>query len=145
MVMLHLLKHPDDTGTVLQMMAEARDKNQAVQFGLLDRMLEHNLITDADAQPLRERVLGQPAPQVKMRPITSRATTPPLTSITGAPPAAKVHTVSDAPTPTPAPASSSQPIVPVQPDPQPAPAQAPSSGGVKKWKSVKKSAGQEPE
>ena len=58
-ILLHLLRHPDDTATVLQMMADARDKNQAVRLGLLDRMLEQNLITDADAQPLRDSVLGQ--------------------------------------------------------------------------------------
>ena len=73
MIRLHLLQHPEDTGAVLQMMTDAEDKNQAVRLGLLARMLEHNLITDADAQPLRDAILSQPisgAP-VKMRPITS--------------------------------------------------------------------------
>lgn len=73
MVMMHLLRHPDDTASVLQMMADARDKDHAVQLGLLDQMLEHNLITDADAQPLRDAVLGRPISSVvKMRPITRR-------------------------------------------------------------------------
>ena len=81
MVMMHLLQHPDDTASVLQMMADARDKNQAVRLGLLDRMLEHDLITDADAQPLRDAVLGQPISSssvIKMRPIVSRAMPPAL-------------------------------------------------------------------
>jgi hypothetical protein len=165
MILLHLMQHPDDTGTVLQMMADARDRNQSVQLGLLDRMLEHNLITDADAQPLRDSVLGRTiAPTVKMRPITPRTTPAALTPATtsqaipsaaspapdparapapapSAPvsaPAKKVHVVGDGPVPT-------QPKQPVQPGPLPPPNPAPSAGGVKKWKSLKKDPDQEPE
>jgi hypothetical protein len=89
MIMLHLLQHPDDTGTILQMMTDARDKNQAVQMGLLDRMLENKLITDADAQPLRDRVLGQSViPPPLMRPIASRAQPQALPPAVAAPPPA---------------------------------------------------------
>ncbi len=179
MILLHLMQHPDDTGTVLQMMTDARDKNQAVQLGLLDRMLEHNLITDADAQPLRDSVLGRPITSpVKMRPITPRVTPaalPPAapqmlpsggssapdsarprtpTPSTPAPTPAstsakKVYAVADAPAPAqPAktrPTKQAQSIQPTQTDPQPAPDPAPSTGGVKKWKSLKKNPDQEPE
>jgi hypothetical protein len=149
-VMLHLMRHPDDTGTVLQMIADSRDKNQAVQLGLLDRMLEHNLITDADAQPLRDSVLGRIAAPVTVRAIAPH--TPPalpgtvsssLTSTAG--PAKKAYTVGDVP-------ASAQPtnIQPASQPPSPqsdAPATsapAPPPGGVKKWKPVKKKPGQDP-
>jgi hypothetical protein len=151
MVMLHLMRHPDDTGTVLQMIADARDKNQAVQLGLLDRMLEHNLITDADAQPLRDSVLGRIAPPVTMRAIAPR--TPPALPGTASPAQPrtaeapqKVYAVEDIP----ASAQSGS----IQPANQPSSAEPgapatltppPPAGGVKKWKSVKKSPGQDPE
>lgn len=181
MILLHLLQHPDDTGSVLQMMAEARDRNQSVQLGLLDRMLEHNLITDADAQPLRDSVLGRSvAPPIKMRPITPRTTPaalPPATTSQAVPPAAssapdparaqasappasgsapakKVYVVGDSPASTPPAKTRSGrqpgPTQAAQPDPVPPPTassgpSAPSAGGVKKWKSLKKSPDQEPE
>ena len=156
MVMMHLLQHPDDTASVLQMMADARDKNQAVRLGLLDRMLEHNLITDADAQPLRDAVLGQPISSsvVKMRPISSRVMpsalppgAPQALPHAGSPDPAPVRAPSSATGSTGSPGStrpakgtyavvdapSSAPSVnpgaatPTQPDPQPEPEHAPSS------------------
>ena len=158
MVLFHLLQHPEDTGTVLQMMIEARDRNQTVQLGLLDRMLEHNLITDADAQPLRDSVLGRvanPNPQVTMRPIAPRAAPPALPASPGPPsatssppspapgPAKKVYGVGDDPTLPPS--SPTGPVKPLEPDPPPAPGPAPPAGGVKKWKSLRKNPDQEPE
>jgi hypothetical protein len=151
-LLMHLMQHPDDTKTVLQIMSDARDRNQTAQFGLLDRLLDHNLITDADAQPLRDRVLGAPStPPATMRPITSRATPPALPSSTtspasaapvssppgtqaaagGTPPAKKVYVVGDADVTGQAPPAAA-------PDPQPGPDPAAPAGGVKKWKSVKK-------
>ena len=142
------MQHPDDTATVLQIMSDARDRNQTAQFGLLDRLLDHHLITDADAQPLRDRVLGAPStPPATMRPITSRATPPalpptapppaatpvpatpgPQAAAGGTAPAKKVYVVGDADVTGQAAA----------PDSQPGPDPAAPTGGVKKWKSVKK-------
>ncbi len=147
-LLIHLMQHPDDTATVLQIMSDARDRNQTAQFGLLDRLLDHHLITDADAQPLRDRVLGAPStPPATMRPITSRATPPalpptapppaatpvpatpgPQAAAGGTAPAKKVYVVGDADVTGQAAA----------PDPQPGPDPAAPTGGVKKWKSVKK-------
>lgn len=151
MVMLHLTRHPDDTGTVLQMIGDSRDKNQAVQLGLLDRMLEHNLITDADAQPLRDSVLGRIAPPVTMRAIAPR--TPPAlpggassSQASTAGPAKKTYAVGDVPASAqPAnPQPANQPPSP-QPDAPATPTPPPPAGGVKKWKSVKKNPDQDPE
>jgi hypothetical protein len=61
-VLMHLIRNPDDTAGVLQLMIEAKDNDRSAHLALLDRMLEHKLITDGDAQPLRDRVLGPPAP-----------------------------------------------------------------------------------
>jgi hypothetical protein len=132
MVLLHLLQHPEDTGTILQMMADARDKNQAVELGLLDRMLEHNLITDADAQPLRDRVLGGPTTSsVTMRPISPRAMPQALPSGQSPTQTQKAYVVEDAP-------ALAQPakVVPIESDPDPD--SRPATGGVKKWKPLKK-------
>lgn len=59
-VLEHLLQHPEDTGTVLAMMASGRERNQTLQLGILKELLDKGLITDADAQPLRDAVLGGP-------------------------------------------------------------------------------------
>lgn len=171
-VLLHLMQHPDDTSSVLQMMADARDKNQAVRLGLLDRILEHNLITDADAQPLRDAVLGQPISSsvVKMRPIIPRAMPSALPSgtpqaspstgsagpdqasapsstaaTTGSRPSKKVYAVVDVSPPDPsADPSRAKPSQPAQADPEPAPEHAPAPGRVKGWKPLKKNLDQEP-
>jgi hypothetical protein len=61
-LMLHLAQHPEDTGSVLQMLAASRERNEQVRLGLLDRMLERGFIQDADIGPLRESILGAPGP-----------------------------------------------------------------------------------
>ena len=118
-ILLHLRQHPDDTVTVLQMVAETRDRNQTAQFGLLDRMLEHGLITDADAQPLRDSLMGTNTPSATMRPITRHATpaaiaaAPPIQGRPSSPPAQvkppaqgkKTYAVNDAPPSVPRPAA----------------------------------------
>ena len=155
-ILLHLRQHPDDTVTVLQMLAETRDRNQTAQFGLLDRMLEHGLITDADAQPLRDSLMGTNTPSATMRPITRHATpaaiaaAPPDPGPSSSPPAQvkppaqgkKTYAVNDAPPSVP-PASGRPAGSP--PPSQSAPAPVSPAGGVKKWKSLKKSPDQGPE
>lgn len=70
-LMMHMLQHPEDTGSVLSMMKDNREKEQALRLNLLegdrrhylamlDRALENNLINDDDAQPLRD-MLFHPA------------------------------------------------------------------------------------
>lgn len=61
-LMLHLAQHPEDTGSVLQMLAAARTRNEDIRLGLLDRMLERGFIQDADIGPLRDNVLGGTGP-----------------------------------------------------------------------------------
>lgn len=141
-VLEHLLRHPDDTGSVLQMMAAGRERNQAMHLTLLKEMLERNLITDADAQPLRDAVLGgqssfqsasfqsassQPGAVTWSKPalsLPSGVSLPP-----GASPAQQpvtAHVVADEPDTT----------QPAQPAPDTSTGH--SSGGVKGWRQVKK-------
>jgi hypothetical protein len=151
-ILLHLLRHQDDTGTVLQMIADGQDKAQALRLTLLDRMLEHKLITDADAQPLRDQVMGiSAAPPVTMRPIKNRPA--PLSlpstvagSVVPDPAQAAVAAPVEADQPGPAQPPSAQP-----PSAQPAPSGDPGTGrtgsapgGVKEWKQLKKRPGQDP-
>ncbi|MGD0699406.1 MAG: hypothetical protein ABSA02_05930 [Trebonia sp.] len=88
-LMLHMLQHPEDTGTVLATLKDNREKEQALRVALqagdrqhylaiLDRALDNNLINDTDAQPLRDLLFGQPAVggtgSVAMVPIAHRPT-----------------------------------------------------------------------
>lgn len=57
-ILEHLHQHPEDTGTVLALMSAGRQRNQELHHSLLKEMLDRGLITDADAQPLRDAVLG---------------------------------------------------------------------------------------
>jgi hypothetical protein len=147
-VLLHLIEHPDDTGMVLKMMTDARDRNESVQLSLLDRMLEHNLISDADAQPLRDRVLGQViTPSAPMRPIDSRGSSAPAspralpTSAIQVPtqPGALDEESRQEPTEAIAQTSSSGSAS------QTPPAAPPGTGGVKNWKSLRKKPDRESE
>jgi hypothetical protein len=172
-ILLHLLQHRDDTGTVLQMLTDGRDKAQAIRLTLLDRMLEHKLITDADAQPLRDQVLGPAvAPPVTMRPIKARATPlalPPAVAGSVVPDPAQPNTAwlpSAAGPPAPqqpedqpwqAPPASSPPAGQQPAGQQPVANEDPNSasgsgtrdgngqaGGVREWKTLRKRPGQEP-
>ena len=71
-LMLQLMRHPDDTASVLAMMNENRDKERALRLAvqerdrehylaLLDRALAKDLISDSDAEPLRNLLFGQSA------------------------------------------------------------------------------------
>ena len=144
-MLLHLLQHKDDTGTVLQMIANGQDKAQAMRLALLDRMLEHKLITDADAQPLRDQVMGPSvAPPVIMRPIKGRLAPPAL------PPAIAGSIIPDPPQPAVAAPPSAHVIEDESEWGQSPGRQAPPSGdrgadhpgntpgGVKEWKPLKK-------
>lgn len=57
-LLLHLAQHPEDTGSVLQMLATSRERNEQMRLGLLDRMLDRGFIQDADIGPLRASILG---------------------------------------------------------------------------------------
>lgn len=57
-ILSHLLQHPDDTGSVLQLMRDDRNQKQQVHLDLLKDMLDRGFITDDDAQPLRDALLG---------------------------------------------------------------------------------------
>src|SRR5215472_5620653 len=146
-ILLHLLRHQDDTGAVLEMIVTGQDKAQALRLALLDRMLENKLITDADAQPLRDQVMGSAvAPPVTMRPIKNRPA-----------PLSLPSAVAGSVVPDPAQAALAAPAEEDQPGPaqppsaQPAPSGDPGTGrtgdapgSVKEWKPLKKRPGQDP-
>ena len=82
-LMLHLAQHPDDTGTVLQMIAAARERTDQVRLGLLDKMIDNGFILDADIGPLRDSILGtRPSPALP----PASATMPPVPPVISAPP-----------------------------------------------------------
>ena len=70
--MMHMLQHPDDTGSVLESLKDSHDKEQALRralmgedrnhyLAMLDRALENNLIDDSAAEPLRDLLFAEPA------------------------------------------------------------------------------------
>jgi hypothetical protein len=86
-LMLHLAQHPDDTGTILQMLAAARDRSDQVRLGLLDKMIDNGFILDADIGPLRDSILGvRPTPALP----SASATMRPAPPVISAPPTAHV-------------------------------------------------------
>lgn len=71
-LLLHLAQHPDDTKSVLQMLADTRERNDQIRLGLLDRMLDRGFIQDADIAGLRNSVLGgHSAPALPSGPATT--------------------------------------------------------------------------
>lgn len=146
----HLRQHPDDTGSVLQLMREDRKQNQQVHLDLLKDMIERGFITDADAQPLRDAILGFAVPGGALGtargPVSPGSSQPPLglPSGLGTTPASGSATGSSRS----GSGSSGDPDTSAQPQPQPtppdkadqddpaapAPRQTAQSGHVKTWK-----------
>ena len=54
----HLAQNPKDTHTVLQMITDARDKNERLRLEWLDRMRDDDAIQEADYEAARAVVLG---------------------------------------------------------------------------------------
>jgi hypothetical protein len=145
-LMIHLLRHPDDTGTALTTLKDNREKEQALRLALqdrdrqhylamLDRALDNNLINDADAQPLRDLLFGQAAGagltgSVAMVPIAPKPALglPPgvTASGTAVPPVVPGYVVEDGPV------EDADPNAPCPVTPGSAP------GGVREWKPLKK-------
>lgn len=57
-LLMHLAEHQGDTGAVLNMLMQARERNDKTRMELLDRMLKEGFIQDADIAGLRDSVLG---------------------------------------------------------------------------------------
>ncbi len=57
-VLEHLSQHPGDTGSVLQMLAATRERNEQTRLALFDRLVSQGYIQDADIGPLRDMILG---------------------------------------------------------------------------------------
>ena len=58
----HLLQHPEDTLNVVKMLAAGREREQELKLTLLKEALDRGFITDADAQPFRDYLLGAGQP-----------------------------------------------------------------------------------
>lgn len=57
-VLVHLAQHPEDTGSVLQLMVQGRNEDRAHHLALLDRLLQNEFVQEADVAPLRAALLG---------------------------------------------------------------------------------------
>lgn len=115
-LLLHLLQHPEDTSTILGTLKDNREKEQALRLALLDRdrqhymalfdrALENKLLTDADAQWLRD-LLGNTGGatltgSVTMTPIVTKPTLslPPGVAAQGSPAATPAFTAPGPATP----------------------------------------------
>lgn len=60
-LLYHLSQHPEDSASLLAAEEAQSQQDRDGFFGLLDRLLSNNLLNDADAQALRDRVLAGPA------------------------------------------------------------------------------------
>lgn len=143
----HLLRHPEDTQTVLTMLAAGRERNQGMYIGVLKELLDRNLITDADVGPLRDFVLGtgQAPPGLS----SARSQVPsarPLLSLPAGVSSATSGDPAPAPAPpvvSPSPAVSAEDAPPGATAPQQPGTDPPTArpgtgrGGVKQWKPVK--------
>ena len=58
-VMLHLIEHPNDIKTVVDMLHAGRKEDYARAREILQDLLNNHLITAADAEPMREYVIGR--------------------------------------------------------------------------------------
>jgi hypothetical protein len=67
MILLHLARNPSDTQQVLNLITSNRMRGEDLRLGLLDRLLERDLIKDADAELLRASVLGTSREQHQSR------------------------------------------------------------------------------
>jgi len=59
-VLEHLAQHPEDTGTILQMLTVGRERNDQNRLALLDRLLNQGFVQEADVGGLRDAILGSP-------------------------------------------------------------------------------------
>ncbi|MFI5694830.1 hypothetical protein ACIA58_23445 [Kribbella sp. NPDC051586] len=58
MIIIEVMNHPENLSEVLKMIVHGHDRDAQSRLDLLDRLLEHKLIQDSDAQPLRDEVNG---------------------------------------------------------------------------------------
>lgn len=65
-ISLHLVRNPNDTATVLQMIREAKDKSEQLRLEWLDRMWRDDAIQAADYDEARAAVLGGASAQAPM-------------------------------------------------------------------------------
>jgi len=62
LLFIFLTRHPDQVGSVLQMVAQRREMTQKAQLQLFDKMVGEGFIQEADIEPMR-RLLLQPIEQ----------------------------------------------------------------------------------
>lgn len=71
----HLLQHPEDTPTLINMIAASNQQDQAVRLGLLKDLMDRGMITDADLDGFRAALLGGTALPVGGHAAISQGTT----------------------------------------------------------------------
>ena len=58
LILEHLAQHPEDTGSILQMMASNRDRTEQNRIAMFDRLVAQGFIDESDVGSLRDSVLG---------------------------------------------------------------------------------------
>lgn len=58
LILEHLAQHPDDTGSILQMLTSSRERNEQNRIAMFDRLAEKGFIDESDVGALRDAVLG---------------------------------------------------------------------------------------
>src|SRR4051812_43139114 len=133
-VLVHLAQHPEDTGSVLQLMVQGRTDDRNHHLALLDRLLQNDFVQEADVAPLRAMLLGS-APGAwnpgEQRKLSSGP--PPTSPINPSrPPTPRGATGADDDDLQPSPAAPEDEDV----RPAPAPAEPPPADGVVGWRPV---------
>jgi hypothetical protein len=57
LLFVFLSRHPDQVGTVLQLVAQRREMTQKAQLALFDKMVSEGFIQEADIEPMRQLLL----------------------------------------------------------------------------------------
>jgi hypothetical protein len=138
LLLLHLANNRSDTGSVIQLMLEARQRGETTRMELFDRMVANNFIQDADVEPLRRALLGGSGPGM-LTPTVGLTSSSMRAIIPGdpVPPAAASPSTGGATgsVPPPAPAAGAGPADNGTPDPA---GGKPSIGHVREWKPLMK-------
>ncbi len=113
-LLMHLAEHRGDTGAVLNMLMQARERNDRTRMELLDRMLDKGFIQDADIAGLRDSVLGGGGMPALPSRNSAGLPLPPGSLPPGPPP---THAGPAAPYPASRPYPAAAPAAPVRPDP----------------------------
>lgn len=132
MILLHLANNRADTGGVISMLMEARQRGESARSELFDKMVSNGFIQDSDVQGLRDSLLGSMGPRTPALPQLGPSMQQP--PVIAALPAPQAH-VNSGPAPTPG--DPPRDLLGPADDPDP----AGQAGGVRVWKPLTRRTG----